>query len=127
VLTIRLDALAGDAARLCLGGHLDNAGARAVLQTAADLTRGGCSRLVVDLDGVTSWDGEATFAVVGCTRLARWLSHGVEVVGASPAARELALEAGVAPASGSDAAEDDPAACPSPSPAPDTMAACRAC
>ena len=106
MLTIRLDALPGDAARLCLRGHLDDAGARAVLHTAADLTRGGCSRLVVDLDGVTSWDSEATFAVVGCTRLARWLSDGVEVVGASPAARALALQAGLAPPSESDAAED---------------------
>ena len=117
MLTIRLDALAGDAARLCLHGHLDDAGARVVLQTAADLTRGGCSRLVVDLDGVTSWDGEATFAVVGCTRLSRWLSNGVEVVGATPAARELAVQAGVAPAPDSVATTQVADACPSPSPA----------
>ena len=127
MLTIHLDAPSIGAARLRLRGHLDDTGARDVLHAAADVVRCGCSRLVVDLDGVTSWDSDAAFAVVGCTRLARWLSDGVEVVGGSRAARELAAQAGVAPAVGTAAQQLAAEACPPPSPAPDTMAACHAC
>lgn len=131
MLTIRLDLPSAGAARLRLSGHLDGSAARDVLHAAADVVRCGCSRLVVDLDGVTSWDSDAAFAVVGCARLSRWVEGGVDVVGASPAARELASQAGVE-ASASDRDTDAVqrlavAACPSPACAPDTMAACHAC
>ena len=81
MFTLTLDAPAAGAARLRLAGHLDGDAARDVLHAAADVVRCGCSRLVVDLDGLTSWDDDATYAVVGCTRLARWLAEGVDVVG----------------------------------------------
>ena len=80
MFTLTLDAPAAGAARLRLAGHLDGEAAREVLHAAADVVRCGCSRLVVDLDGLTSWDDDATYAVVGCTRLARWLPQGVDVV-----------------------------------------------
>ena len=89
MFTLTLDALAAGAARLRLAGHLDGEAARDVLHAAADVVRSGCSRLVVDLDGLTSWDDDATYAVVGCTRLARWLPQGVDVVAGGPLQREL--------------------------------------
>ncbi len=107
MFTLQLDAPGSGAARLRLSGHLDDAGAREVLHAAADVVKCGCSRLVVDLDGLTSFDADAAFAVTGCTRLSRWLPDGVDVVAATPAGRELAAEAGV-PASG----PDSMAACP---------------
>jgi hypothetical protein len=125
VLTIRLDALAAGAAQLRLTGHLDDTGARDLLHAAADVVRCGCSRLVVDLRGVTSWDSEAAFAVVGCTRLARWLENGVDVVCADGPARELAAHAGVVP--GASGAAQPLTACPAPVATPDTMDACHAC
>ena len=108
MFTLTLDAPAAGAARLRLAGHLDGSAARDVLHAAADVVRCGCSRLVLDLDGVTSWDDDATYAVVGCTRLARWLPDGVEVVADRPVCRALLA---------SSTAEGDRA---------DTMAACHA-
>jgi hypothetical protein len=107
VFTMTLDAPAVGAARLRLAGHLDGAAARDVLHAAADVVRCGCSRLVLDLDGLTSWDDDATYAVLGCTRLARWLPDGVEVVADRPTCRDLVAAA-------------------SPAAEADTMAACHA-
>lgn len=95
VFTLAIDAPSANAARLRLSGHLDDAGAREVLHAAADVVQCGCSRLVVDLDGLSSWDDAAAFAVVGCARLARWLPEGVAVVAASSPGRDLADRAGV--------------------------------
>ena len=95
VLTVSIDAPAGDGARLLLSGHLDDAGARDVLHTAADLVRCGCPRLLVDLDGITSYDEEAAYAVVGCWRLGRYVAGGVAVVADGEVARALAEQAGV--------------------------------
>ena len=95
MFTLTLDAPDSGAARLRLAGHLDDAAAREVLHAAADVVRCGCSRLVVDLGQLTSWDEAAAFAVVGCTRLARWLPGGVDVVAGSAAGRRLAASAGV--------------------------------
>jgi len=117
VFTLSLDSPAAGLARLRLGGHLDGAAAHDVLHTAADVVRCGCSALVVDLDGVSSWDDDAAYAVVGCTRLARWLPDGVDVVAATRAARDLALHAGVQPS---------PASRGALTPWADTMAACHA-
>ena len=89
MFTLTLDAPAVGAARLRLAGHLDGSAARDVLHAAADVVRCGCSRLVLDLDGLTSWDDDATYAIVGCTRLARWLRDGVEVVAERPVCRAL--------------------------------------
>ena len=89
MFTLTLDAPAAGAARLRLAGHLDGEAARDVLHAAADVVRCGCSRLVVDLDGLTSWDDDATYAVVGCTRLARWLPEGVDVVAGGAHHRSL--------------------------------------
>ena len=66
---------------------------------------------MVDLDGLTSWDDDATYAVVGCTRLARWLPQGVDVVAGGVRQRDL-----VPPQHGAGAVE----------PEADTMAACHA-
>lgn len=96
MLLLSLDAPAAGAARLRLSGHLDDAAARDVLHAAADVVRCGCSRLVLDLDEVTSFDASATYAVTGCTRLARWLPEGVEVVAGTAAAQALAATAGIA-------------------------------
>lgn len=124
MFTLTLDAPVSGAARLRLAGHLDDAGARQVLHTAADVARCGCSRLVVDLGGLTSWDDAAAFAVVGCTRLARWLPDGVQVVAGSAVGRRLVAALG--------AAEDgDPpwpaARAPRVAGEPATMTACHAC
>ena len=97
MFTLVLDAPTSGAARLRLTGHLDDAAARDVLHAAADVVRCGCSGLVVDLDGLTSWDSSAAFALVGCTRLARWLPDGVDVVADTDAARGLAACAGISP------------------------------
>ena len=96
MFTLTLDAPTAGSARLRLSGHLDDTAARDVLHAAADVVRCGCSGLVVDLDGLTSWDDDAAFAVVGCTRLARWLPDGVDVVADTVAGRRLARSAGVA-------------------------------
>jgi hypothetical protein len=95
VLTVSLDTPAQEGARLLLSGHLDAAGARGLLRAAADLVRGGCPRLVVDLDGVTSYDDEAAYAVAGCWRLARYVPLGVAVLAEGEVARTLAGTAGV--------------------------------
>ena len=95
VFSLLLDAPAAGAARLRLVGHLDDTAARDLLHAAADVVRCGCSQLVVDLDGLTSFDAEAAYAITGCARLARWLPEGVDVVADSAAARELAARAGV--------------------------------
>jgi hypothetical protein len=97
VFNLVIDAPAAGSARLSLSGHLDDTAARQVLHVAADVVQGGCSRLVVDLDGLLTWDDEATYALVGCARLARWLPDGVAVVAAAAPGRELADRAGIAP------------------------------
>ncbi len=115
MFTLQLDAPGSGAARLRLSGHLDDAGARDVLHAAADVVKCGCSRLVVDLDGLTSFDTDAAFAVTGCTRLSRWLPDGVDVVAETRAGRELAAEAGVpavSPGTSEQHGPDSMAACP---------------
>lgn len=114
MFTLVLDAPTPGAARLRLTGHLDAAAARDVLHAAADVVRSGCSGLVVDLDALTAWDDDAAFALVGCTRLSRWLPDGVEVVARTTAGRRLAATAGICA---------QPAV---PEPVPGTMAACHA-
>jgi len=114
VFTLVLDAPAPGVARLRLAGHLDSEAARDLLHAAADVVRCGCTRLVLDLDGLSSWDADATYAVVGCTRLARWLPGGVEVV----AGGHLLLD--LVPA------QPEAATSPPGSRAADTMAACHA-
>lgn len=124
MFTLRIDAPAPGAAQLHLAGHLDGSAARDLLHAAADVVRSGCSSLVVDLDGLTSWDEDAAYAVVGCTRLARWLPEGVDVQAEQPAGVELAAHVGLAPA----APWPAPVAVGLPAgPRADTMAACRAC
>jgi hypothetical protein len=122
VFTLTLDAPAAGAARLRLAGHLDGEAARDVLHAAADVVRCGCSRLVLDLHGLTSWDDDATYALVGCTRLARWLPHGVEVVaaGALPPGLQATGDRGV-PRSRRAASDEADGWQPD-----DTMAACHA-
>ncbi|MCW2614809.1 MAG: hypothetical protein JWN08_1803 [Frankiales bacterium] len=95
MFTLWLDAPAKGAARLRLQGHLDEDAALELLHRAATVVRCGCSRLVLDLDGVTSYDDDATYAIVGCARLARWLPEGVAVVAEVGTARALAERAGV--------------------------------
>lgn len=98
MLTVSIDSPAGplsDGVRLLLAGHLDDAGARDVLHTAADLVRWGCPRLLVDLDGITSYDEDAAYAVAGCWRLARYVPRGVAVVADGEVGRALAEHAGV--------------------------------
>ena len=95
VFTVLLDAPSPGAARLRLQGHLDDDGAREVLHRAATVVRCGCNRLVVDLDGVTSFEAGTAYAVVGCTRLARFVPSGVDVVAAAQPGRDLAERAGV--------------------------------
>jgi len=95
VFTLGIDAPAAGSARLLLSGHFDDEAARQVLHAAADVVRCGCSRLVVDLDGLCSWDDAAAYAVVGCVGLSRWLPDGVAVIAAAGSGRDLALHAGV--------------------------------
>ena len=95
VFSLSLDAPVSGAARLRLSGHLDDDAARDVLHAAADVVRCGCAQLVLDLDGLTSWDPRAAFAVTGCTRLARFLPRGVEVVAETAEGRALAESAGI--------------------------------
>lgn len=97
VFTLMLDAPAEGSARLVLSGHLDDQAARQVLHAAADVAQSGCSRLLVDLDLLTSWDESASYAVVGCVRLRRWLADGVAVVAGTPVGRQLAESVGIAP------------------------------
>ena len=122
MFTLTLDAPSAGAARLRLAGHLDGEAARDVLHAAADVVRCGCSRLVVDLDGLTSWDDDATYALVGCTRLARWLPEGVDVVAGGALHRDLVPPQPRALAATPDDALDD---APDDAGA-DTMAACHA-
>ena len=117
MLTLSLDSPSPGCARLRLSGHLDAAGARDLLHAAADVVRCGCATLVLDLDGLQSWDDDAAYAVVGCTRLSRFLPEGVEVVCATAPGRDLAQQVGVAPTG---------AAWPPDALRPDTMAACHA-
>jgi hypothetical protein len=114
VFTLILDSPAAGTARLRLAGHLDSEAARDLLHAAAHVVRCGCSRLVLDLDGLTSWDEDATYAVVGCTRLARWLPEGVEVVAGEHVQLDLVPTQPDAPTSRPASRE------------PDTMAACHA-
>ena len=95
MLSLSVDSPAAGAARLVLAGHLDDEGAREVLHTAADVVRCGCDRLVVDVDGITSYDAAAAYAVTGCWRLARFLPAGVALVAERPTGRALVDEAGV--------------------------------
>lgn len=95
MFTLWLDAPAPGSARLRPTGHLDDDAALQLLHQAATAVRCGCARLVVDLDGITSFDDEAAYAVVGCSRLARFLPGGVAVVAAAEPARDLAEAAGV--------------------------------
>ena len=97
MFTLSLDTPAVGAARLRLAGHLDDAAARDVLHAAADVVRCGCSRLVVDLHGLVSFDDDAAYCVIGCWRLGRFLSEGVAVVAGSAAGEALAETAGVVP------------------------------
>ena len=97
MFTLSLDAPAVGAARLRLAGHLDDAAARDVLHAAADVVRCGCSRLVVDLAGLESFDDDAVYCVTGCTRLSRFLVEGVAVMAGSRAGAALAETAGVVP------------------------------
>ena len=97
MFTLSLDTPALGAARLRLSGHLDDEAARRLLHAAADVVRCGCSRLVVDLAELDSFDEDAAYAVVGCCRLARWLPEGVAVIAGTGAGTELADTAGVAP------------------------------
>ncbi len=92
---LSLDAPAVGAARLRLSGHLDDEAARQVLHTAADVVRIGCQQLVVDLGELESFDEDAAYALVGCTRLGRFLPHGVAVVAGSATGAALADTAGV--------------------------------
>ncbi len=97
MFTLSLDSPALGATRLRLAGHLDHAAARDVLRAAADAVRCGCVRLVVDLEGLASFDADAAYCVVGCCRLDRYLTEGVAVVAGSQAGEALAETAGVAP------------------------------
>lgn len=97
MFTLSLDTPAVGAARLRLAGHLDDAAARDVLHAAADVVRCGCSRLVVDLKGVESFDADAAYCVTGCCRLGRFLTEGVAVLAGSAAGNALAETAGVVP------------------------------
>lgn len=97
MFTLSLDTPAVGAARLRLAGHLDHVAARDVLHAAADVVRCGCSRLVVDLGDLESFDDEAAYCVTGCCRLERFLAEGVAVVAGSAAGEALALTAGVVP------------------------------
>ena len=95
MIDLLLDSPASGTARLRPTGHLDDAAARDLLHAAADVVRSGCTRLVVDLDGLSSWDPTAAYALVGCTRLARWLQDGVDVVASAGPGRALAASADV--------------------------------
>lgn len=114
MFTLSLDAPVAGAARLRLSGHLDVSASLDVLHAAADVVRCGCSHLVVDLAGLVSYDDEAAYAVVGCSRLARYLPDGVTVVAGNRAGPALAETAGVQTH-------------PANAHAPGSMASCPAC
>jgi hypothetical protein len=114
VFYLSLDTPAAGAARLRLEGHLDDAAARDVLHAAADVVKCGCSRLLVDLEGLSSFDVDAAYAVTGCCRLDRFLPEGVAVIAESHVATALADTAGVP-------------AHPAEAHAPGTMVPCPAC
>ena len=117
VFTLSLDAPSSGCARLRPSGHLDASAARDVLHAAAGVVRCGCSALVLDLDGLESWDADAAYAVVGCTRLARFLPEGVDVVAERAPGLDLARHVGVATSRAAWAPD---------ALRPDTMAACHA-
>lgn len=125
--TLSVDSPAAGAARLRLAGHLDEAAARELLHTAADLVRGGCARLVVDLDGLTGHDEQARYGLVGCTRLGRFLHEGVAVVAGGAAGSELADAAEVAIDVAPDRAPGSGRFARPRAAAPDTLATCHAC
>ena len=114
VFHLSLDAPAAGAARLRLSGHLDDAAARQVLHAAADVVKCGCSSLVVDLADLESFEPEAAYAVVGCTKLSRYVPDGVAVLTGSEAGEALVDTAGVPPH-------------PAEAHAPGTMVPCPAC
>ena len=114
VFRLSLDAPTAGAARLRLSGHLDDAAARQVLHAAADVVKCGCSSLVVDMAELESFEPEAAYAVVGCTKLSRYIPDGVAVLTGSEASEALADTAGVPPH-------------PAEAHAPGTMVPCPAC
>lgn len=114
MFTLSLDAPAVGATRLRLSGHLDDEAARQILHAAADAVRCGCSKLVVDMAELSSFDEKASYAVKGCSQLARYLPEGVTVVTGSEASEALADTAGVAPH-------------PAEAHSPGTMVPCPAC
>ena len=114
MFTLSVDAPAAGSARLRLSGHLDDAAAREVLHAAADVVKCGCTRLVVDLAHLVSYEDEAVYALTGCAGLARWLPEGVAVVTGSLVGAQLAEQAGVPTH-------------PSDEHVPGTMVACPAC
>lgn len=114
VFHLSLDAPTAGAARLRLSGHLDSAAARQVLHAAADVVKCGCSSLVVDMAELESFEPEAAYAVVGCSKLSRYVPEGVAVLTGSEASEALADTAGVPPH-------------PAEAHAPGTMVPCPAC
>lgn len=108
---LTLDAPQTGHARLRLAGHLDDEAARDLLHAAADVVRGGCLRLVVDLDGLTGFDERAAYALTGCARLDRFVPDGVRVVATVAPGTALLARAG-ATSSPSGAGPDIMAACP---------------
>lgn len=92
---LTLDAPKAGHARLRLAGHLDDEAARDLLHAAADVVRCGCDSLVVDLDGLTGFDEPVAYALTGCTRLGRFLPHGVQVVATAAPAAALVARAGL--------------------------------
>lgn len=111
---LSLDSPAAGAARLRLSGHLDDEAARQVLHAAADVVKSGCSSLVVDMAELESFEPEAAYAVVGCTKLSRYVPEGVAVLTGSEASEALADTAGVPPH-------------PAEAHVPGTMVPCPAC
>lgn len=91
MVTVTLDA--PGSACLVVDGHLDDAAVREVLHLAADAVRCGCSRLVLDLESLDSFDQHGPLAVVGCCRLAPWLHGGVELRADGEVARSLVRSA----------------------------------
>lgn len=91
MVTVTLDA--PGCARLAVDGHLDAPVAREILHLAADAVRCGCSRLVLDLESLDSYDDQGLVAVVGCCRLSPWLDGGVELRADGDVARGLVRSA----------------------------------
>lgn len=114
MFTLSLDAPAVGATRLRLHGHLDDEAARQLLHVAADAVKCGCTKLVVDVTALESYDEQASYALVGCSSLGRYLPEGVEVLTESAASEALADSAGVSPH-------------PARAHSPGTMVPCPAC